>query len=324
MGYKVLGFTHSALAGSDLSASYGCAITLGSDGKMALPSAGGSIVGILMDKPVANQEAGYQFSGIAEMKLGGTVAVDDFVKVDASGRAVAASGTEVTNGQAVGRCLEGGTINQLGAVLLGTLGAGTIAEAGSESINSSVDVSVNTEETLITLVTGDHVGVMADGKFVGQKKRTRVISADGSHKYTLTPTTMQAGQPTSFVYNRLAQAVDFTWSATGWVVTGIKAAGAETVAASGTANPLCLVHGVAVADTVAFTQPSGYVPGHRSIWVALSNSGTPVGTVSGLYYDEDGSADGVTLNFNAAADQAILEWDGARWFADTEVSITVS
>lgn len=327
MSYQLLGPIMTLVAASDLSSSQNCFCELtdtAAGSKVDLPSAGGSVVGVLVDKAISGQAAPFQVAGIAVVKLGGTVAPKDWVKADSSGRAVTASAQEVTDGKAVGRCVEGGTINQNGSILLLNGGYGSKAMTASESINSSVDSSVYISETLITLVTGDHTGVLADGLWVGQTKKLRVISADGTHKYTLTPTTMQSGQPTSFAFNSVGQTIVLTWSATGWVVTTVIPAGIETVSASGTFNLLCLVHLYAVADTVDVIIPNGWVGDHDAIVVASTNSGTPVGTTSGLFYTTAGAATGVDLNFNAASDMGVLKWVGARWFPVALVSATIS
>lgn len=324
MSYQLVGDFLTLPANVDLSASFQCAVDVTTGSKWDLPAAGGGIMGVLVDKQVAGQALTAQIAGIAQWKLGGTVAPKDYVKVDSAGRAVTASAGDVALGKSVGRCVEGGDINEIGAIMLSTMGAGFVAVTGSESIATSVDVSVLTEETLITVAAGDLVGTLDDGKYVGQRKRVRCVLSAGTNKYTLTPDTVRAGTSTTFVFNRTGQYLELTWSATGWWVSDVKPAGVETVSASGTINLLCAIHLYAVADTVDIIIPNGWVPMHQAIVGASANSGSPVGTTSGLFYDEDFSADGIDLNFNAAADAGVLLWDGFRWYAIALTSATIS
>ncbi len=70
----------------------------------------------------------------------------------------------------------------------------------------------------------------------------------------------------------------------------------------------------AVADTVDVLAEDGVCVGDMQIWAASANSGTPVGTVSGLFRTVVGGA-GTDINFNAAGDAATVRWDGAKWCA---------
>jgi len=107
---------------SDLSASQYCCVNLNSSGQVALPSAGGDIVGVMQDTEgsAANRVTAVatMFGAITKVKLGGTVTAGDYLKVDTSGRVVTAtSGSFV-----VGRCVAGGAINNIGTMILGTTG----------------------------------------------------------------------------------------------------------------------------------------------------------------------------------------------------------
>lgn len=325
-GFTLLGPVISAVAAVNLSGSQGCFVALDTTGKFDLPTAGGPAVGVLIDNSgTAGQACSAQIAGIAEVLLGGTVAPKDYVKVDATGKAVTASGAEVAAGKAVGQCVVGGDSGETGAILLATLGAGQVALAESESIATTVDTSALTRQTLVTLVTADHTGALADGKYVGQKKDIRVISRTGSFKYTLTPTTMQAGQPTAFAFTEVGQYVQLTWASDGWFVTDVKTAGAGTTAAAGTINPLIARQGLTVGSSGAEDRilPDGFVPGHM-IRIATDTVGTGTTTISGKFYDEDGSADGIDANYNAALDEATYVWDGLRWQAISIISVTIS
>ncbi len=158
---------------------------------------------------------------------------------------------------------------------------------------------------------------------IGQRKRIECSAVSGTPLGTVTVADMAGTERTAWTFTTVGQAVVFEWQSGGWHTVEIRQLGIETVANAGTANPLCLVHQVAIADTVDFIQEDGLVAGQRSIWYATANSGTPVGTVSGLFYDEDFSADGVDILMNAAADMADLTWVGPRWYAQALTSATV-
>lgn len=322
-GFQVLGFTHSVELATGVTAGYGIALNLDSGGKGVLPAAGGSIIGISIDKQTAGQACGYQFLGVAEVLLAGSVDEDEFVKVDSAGKTVAVVAGDVAAGKAYGKALSAGASGNYIAVQLMINPTGYIAVTGVEAIATSVDLTSTTEISRITVATADHAGALADGKYVGQIKTIEVVADSGGFKFTLTPTTMAAGQPTSFVLFDKGFKMKLEWTATGWEVFSITPAGVETVAASGTANPCKLVHLVAVADTVNFLQGAGYCAGHRTIWNAASNSGTPVGTISATWRTLAGGA-GTNANFNAASDAVAGEWDGAKWVPYFLNSATIS
>lgn len=55
------------------------------------------LVGVLQNTPAAGEMASYQFTGIAKVKAGGTIAIGAYVSSDANGKAVATT----TNGHVV-------------------------------------------------------------------------------------------------------------------------------------------------------------------------------------------------------------------------------
>lgn len=318
----------SKLAAADLSSSRYCAVTLNSSEKLALPSAGGAIIGILYNEPEAD-EHGVVYgpgSGQRKAKLGGTVTAGDKCKVDASGRFVTANAADIAAGAAVALCTEGGAVNEIGSVVMFG-GAGTMAltEAQESPSGASANYDLNEyiEDHRITLGTANRTGALADGLYDGQRHRIRVVAASGGFTYTLTPATMVAGQPTSFEFTSLGQEVELTWYSDGYEVTGIKTAGTAAVADAGTINPLhqitTLAIGGAAEDRIL---PDGYVAGHLHSFMVTSDAGDT--TISGKFYDEDGSADGTDLQIADAGDLATVVWDGARWNPISLTGVTVA
>lgn len=318
----------SVEAGSDLSASQFCAVTVNSSGQLVLPAANASILGILYDVPAAQGRAGaVQCAGVVKWRLGGTVAKGDKVKTDSTGRAVTASAADVAAGYGCGVCITGGAVNNNGEIFVEP-NLGIVAVSGVQALTDSGTINNTTLVTTLAITGTDAYG-MSDGLYVTQRKIVRCISAASSPAGTVTPTTVStdtAGgtSPASVVFNAAGQEVEYEWDATGWKIMRVRAAGADAPAAASTLNLLVANHVITIANTQDWIIPSGYVPGQKQMIMVATTSGSPVGTISGLFYDEDGSADGVDVNLNAQADFAYLDWDGVRWMPVQLVSSTVS
>ncbi len=325
------GGPQSIVAAADLSSYVNRAVRLTSTG-INLPALAGPIIGILQTK-CAPSTSGTPKNGKVECRpgikivatAGGVIVMGDRLKVDTAGKFAAASAQEVADGKSVALALSAAAADGDRFSMMLTGGAPVTTLVGSESIATSVATSVYTDETLVTLATADHVGALADGLFVGQRKKIYVIADSGGYKYTLTPTTMLAGQPTSFVFTATGQMIELTWTALGWRVTQVRTAGLGTTAAAGTINPLIRRQGLTIGSSGAEDRilPSGWVPGH-TIKIAADSVGTGTSTISGLFNDEDGSADGIDANYNAAADECTFVWDGARWDPSSTISVTIS
>lgn len=163
---------------------------------------------------------------------------------------------------------------------------------------------------------------LAAGQQIGQRKRIECTAVSGTPLGTLTLADAYASESLTHVFTALGQAIVLEWTATGWKLIDLIQAGSETVAAAGTANPLCLVH-LVDCNAVDFIQGAAIFPTQRSIWFVNAATGA-ASTISGVYYDEDGSADGIDLNVNAVGDMAVLDWAGAAWLATSLVSCTVT
>lgn len=320
-------------AGVDLSGSGYCAVTLDTTGKLALPAAGAPILGILYNKPILGR-MGKVFSfgcGARKVRYGGTVTPKDLLKVDTTGRFLTASAQDVLDGKAVAMAHTAGVLDGIGqASLIGAAGAVAVPTA-SESISTAaggaVATSASIHETLVTIATASATGALANGLFVGQRKRVRVISDAGGFNYALTPTTMQAGQPTVFTFTAKGQMIELTWSATGWVVTTVLTAGtpAVQVAAAGTFNPLCAFNNMTIgsAGLETRTLPDGWCPGHQ-ITIMSGVVGTGTCNVAGTLIRQDTGAAGTNALYNAAGDIGTYTWNGAKWMPSALVSVTIT
>lgn len=196
------------------------------------------------------------------------------------------------------------------------------ALTGFETVTSGA-LTVGTRTTFVS-VTGTVAYTLAAGTYLGQRKRVECSVAASIPAGTLTIADSFASEPTTWVFNAVGQAIELMWTSTGWKHLAVQAAGVDTPAAASTVNQLVLQHTIAISGTQDWIIPSGVVPGQVQIFKVASAASIPVGTISGLFYDEDGSADGVDINFDAAADMATVVWDGARWNPTQLVSATVS
>lgn len=219
---QILGPLASAPANADLSASQYCGVNLNSSGKLELPSADGAIVGVLQNDPDAAGKAGtYQHSDISMMKLGGTVAKGDFVKVDSSGRAVAASAGDVAAGAAIGKCRIGGAINNIGEVQLFNLGAGfTTASGALEIVAAPGAISVVTRTSLLA-IDGTDAYTLASGLYAGQRKTIQCSVAANIPAGQITGAFFDTDGTTARTtadYNAVGDYLELEWTGAKWQV----------------------------------------------------------------------------------------------------------
>lgn len=306
-------------AGSDLSTKqfYFCDIT---SGTLAVAGAGTRVAGVLCNDPnAAGKPGSLQIAGVAVVLAGGSITAGGGVASSAAGKAVAAAGSAFVCGIAMNSVSDGEYCQVL---LTGSSAVGLAAM--SEAISSAGALNPAIPLTELT-VSGTVAYTLANGTYVGQKKAIECVAAASTPLGTVTIATMTGSRTNvAYVFSTATARLELEWTATGWRETALRPAGADAPAASSTLNPLVLLHIVAIADTVDFVLAAGTVPGQVQHVIAGSNSGTPVGTISGLFYDEDGSADGVDVNFNAAGDTAVLMWNGVRWMPITLISATIS
>ncbi len=113
MGYSIPDFTLTLLAGADLSAKQFHAVKLNSSGKVVLASDGDKIVGILQDDPENGQAGVIMVSGASPVIFGDTVTAGQEVQANAAGKIITKA-----SGVGIGFCLEGGTVNKVGTILI--------------------------------------------------------------------------------------------------------------------------------------------------------------------------------------------------------------
>lgn len=308
----------SVPAGSDLSAKRYYFMDIVS-GQLSVAGAGTRVAGVLDNNPDTAGKAGtLQFGGVAKVLTGGSITAGAGVAADASGKAVAASGSAFVCGIA----LESRGSGEYAPVLL--TGASAVGLAANSETVTSGALSPGIPTSLLS-ITNTVALTLADGSYVGQRKRIEVSEVSGTPAGTLTINDAFGSEPTSWIFTAVGQMIDLEWTATGWRLLDLRAAGADAPAAGATPlNLLVALHAVTVADTVDWILPSGVIPGQMQSIKVAANSGTPVGTISGLFYTTAGAATGTDINFNAASDSAVVVWNGSRWDPISLVSATVS
>lgn len=308
----------SLTSGADLSARQFCAVTLGSGG-LTLPSAGGSVLGILQNVPAAaTGSACHVAVGFVKGIAAGSITKGDFLKVDTSGHWLTATAAEKAAGAAAGQALASASDNDKFELFVFP---NMTALAAAETVTSgALNVGIATS---YVSVTGTQAFTLADGQYVGQRKRIECSVAATTPAGTLTINDAATGEPTTWLFNAVGQMIEVEWTAAGWKLLAIRAAGTDAPSAASTLNLLVLNHRITLSGTQDWVLPDGEVPGQIQVIHAISGAGA-TGTISGLFYDEDGSADGIDANYTDAGDLGTFMWDGARWLGVSLTSVTIT
>jgi hypothetical protein len=213
-------------ASADLSASQFCGVKLDTNGRLALPTAGTAIIGVLYTKPAAIDRAGQVYgagSGIRKLKFGGTVAAGDPLKVDASGRFLTATANDVLAGSCVAIAVVAGSINDIGTGILSG-SAATIPSQTFDDIVLSTTAPSNLTETTFVQTSGTQSKALANGVWTGQKKRIIQSVAAATPVGTITGTflTLAGAAATTLALGTTVAAIaDFVWTGAGWRLTSL-------------------------------------------------------------------------------------------------------
>lgn len=101
-------------AGSDLSASQYCSVSINSSGQLALTGAHADPTGVLQNKPDAAGKAGtVAVAGVTKIVCGATVTKGGLVALDAAGKAVDAASNDIVIGEALETGASGRVISML-------------------------------------------------------------------------------------------------------------------------------------------------------------------------------------------------------------------
>jgi hypothetical protein len=212
-------------AGVDLSSSQYCAVTLGSTGKLALPSAGGSAIGILYTAPISGK-AGEVYgpgSGVRKARYGGSVStLPAALKLDSSGRFVVASATDIAAGSAVAFAIDTGTTDEIHSVIFnGGVSPVALGVGFDDIVLGTTAPSALTTVTFVS-TTGTKTGALAAGSWTGQPKRIIQSVAATSPIGTISGTFLTlagAAATTLALGTAVATIADFVWTGAAWRAT---------------------------------------------------------------------------------------------------------
>lgn len=117
-GFQFFGDCFTMNGNADLSAKRAFAAKIVNNGGVAnwgLAGAGDRVHGVITEGKPAGYGTTVQLRGIAEVSLGGNVAPADYVKSDANGQAIT---TVTATDHIFGVCIEGGALDDIGAIML--------------------------------------------------------------------------------------------------------------------------------------------------------------------------------------------------------------
>ncbi len=198
---------------------------------------------------------------------------------------------------------------------------------GAEVVTSGA-CSVDVYKTELS-VTGTQAYTLADGGYVGQRKILECTVAASTPLGTLTINDAFSTQSTVHVFTAVGQLLELEWTATGWKVARKRRAGVQPVVIGTTVltgYDMAAVYACSVTNTVDSTGtkglPNGTVPGEQVIINCPTVSGSPVGSLDGVFTSIAGTAATHLQAIGAVTDNVVLMWDGASWATISNVGVT--
>lgn len=146
-----------------------------------------------------------------EVIAGGTITAGDFLKPDANAEAVKAGVGEVYSAIARAGAADGERCKC--TVTRGIVGGAGVLSAAPQALSGAGAISVTTFYTAWT-TTGAQAGTLADGTFVGQKKKIQLVVDGGDG--TLTPENLSGG--TTITFADAGDYVVMQWTGADWLV----------------------------------------------------------------------------------------------------------
>ncbi len=117
MSQSVRDFEKSRVCSEDLSAKQFFIVQQDASGDIEVAEgATDLLVGVLQNAPTSGEQATYRFLGTSKVKLGGTVAIGDWVTTDSAGKGVA---TTTDGNIVIGKALDAGVDGDIIEVQLG-------------------------------------------------------------------------------------------------------------------------------------------------------------------------------------------------------------
>jgi len=217
--------------------------------------------------------------------------------------------------------------------------------AGIDAVSAAGALSLTTYLTELT-VSGTKAYTLAAPTVAGQRKRIVCVSAASTPLGTVTisspDTTTGFACASAFTFTDVGQAIELV--ATGattplWRATRVQRAGGAANAVVVGTTPLtglnlwiryCCSVTNTVSSTGANALPNGSAVGERCIVTCSAVSGTPVGSIDGVFtgmiaeaYTHLGAI-GVVASATVVGDCAVLEWTGSAWSVIYQNGCTLS
>ncbi len=213
----------SLFAGVDLTGSQYCAVTI-SAGTLVLPSAGGTAVGVLQTRPASGKSGTVIGPGwpMTRARYGGTVTSGAALKVDAQGRFVAASATDIAAGSALALAVDAGAVDENHTIIFFGNASAVGTTLGFDDIVLGTTAPSALTGVTYAQVTGTKTGVLAAGASVGQTKRIVQSVAASTPIGTITgafKTLAGAAATTLALGTAVAFIADFVWDGAAWRAT---------------------------------------------------------------------------------------------------------
>lgn len=314
-------------ASADLS-TYQYRFMTNTSGQAALPSSGGAVIGVLDNKPnAADKPATIQYSGVALVKAAGSITAGGKVQSDASGLAVAQSGSGIPAGWA----MKSVSADEYCPVLLASQAG--IATVTTEETVTSGALSLNAKYSYLS-VTSTQAYTLAAGTYVGQEKIIECTVAATTPLGTLTLADAYGSESLTHVFTAVGQKLKLEWRTTGWKVVEKVRVGDQILVVGTTLTAgmdLCARYNLSVTDTVASAVadgrgiPNGMITGEGIDVQVTTAGGTPSGSIEGVFATLDngaattiGAADGTTSR------HVRFVWDGSKWQVISLTGLTVS
>lgn len=323
-------------ASADLSASQFCFVNLNASGQLALPSAGGRVVGVLETKPDAQGKVGsVRTLGPARVLAAGSFDPGASLKADAAGKAVLASAGDILAGSAIAVALEAGASGKMASIhlLTASAGAAVLSVGGDEVVAAAGAVSIYTAATYLE-IDGTKAYTLADGFLGGQEKTIECTAVSGTPLGTLTIASPLSGEPAAHVFTAVGQCLVLRWDADAgvWRVADKKRAGTQIVTVGTSvltgydmASTYALdIDGTVTSDQATEAIPDGQVAGEAISVVPGTLENTPDGDINITGKNLDGVAI-VSMDTmdSATAHNAHFRWDGAAWQVTSFAGVTL-
>lgn len=198
-----------------------CGVNVDSNGNAVLPTAGGSIVGVMygISGPGSSLSVRGPGDGKVKVQYGGTVTLPAVLKINASGQFVTASASDIAAGAGIAIALKAGASGEIGEAVLVGGASPTASVVGTDDIALGTTAPSNLTAVTFVQTSGTNTGVLANGVYAGQTKRIVQSVATSTPVGTITGTfkTLAGAAATTLALGTaVATIADFVWDGSAW------------------------------------------------------------------------------------------------------------